>query len=228
MEPISHQGTAMTSAAAQPAMPVVIPVRLFGMDSDGKPFIQLATARNLTREHAVLERVEHRLAPGAVIGLQYQEIKTRIRVLWACELEGTFETQLGIQLIDSRECPWAAFVKDSAETSAGLPNRRRFPRHRLSIGLELSDPVSGQRLRARSTDVSVGGCYIETILPLAVGTRLEIEMWIDPSKVSAMAIVRTCDPGVGMGIEFIGVSQEKERQLEDLLATCSRRLATIS
>ena len=45
----------MTSAAAQPAMPIVIPVRLFGMDSEGKPFIQLATARNLTREHAVLD-----------------------------------------------------------------------------------------------------------------------------------------------------------------------------
>src|SRR3954454_2070031 len=137
MEPISHQGTEMTSAAAQPAMPIVIPVRLFGMDSNGKPFIQWATAPNLTREHAALERVEHRLAPGAVIGLQYQEIKTRIRVLWACELEGTFETQLGIQLIDSRECPWRGLVKDSAETSAGLLNRGRFPRHRVSPRLEL-------------------------------------------------------------------------------------------
>ena len=199
--------TAMTSAAAQPAMPIVIPVRLFGMDSEGKPFIQLATARNLTREQAVLDRVEQRLAPGAVIGLQYQESKTRIRVLWACELDGTFETQLGIQLIDSRDCPWAAFVKDSAEMVAGGSNRRRFQRHRLSIGMELSDPVSGQKLRARSTDVSIGGCYIETILPLAVGTRLEIEMWIDPSKVSATALVRTCDPGVGMVIVFIGVSR---------------------
>ena len=218
---------AMIDAKAQPHSPAVIPVRVFGMDADGRPFVQLATARNLTLEHAILERVEHRLAPGAVIGIQYEEHKTRVRVLWVCELDGARDTQLGIQLIDARQCPWSCAMSAQETRSRGNFERRRFPRHQLSVGMEISDLASGHKVRVKSSDLSVGGCYIETMLPLALGTGLEIEMWIESSKVSARAIVRTCDPGVGMGIEFVGVTPDKQRQLEDLLASCSRRLASI-
>ena len=215
-------------ANAQLNSPVVIPVRVFGMDSDGKPFMQLATARNLTSDRAVLDHIEHRLSPGEVFGLQHQDHKTRVRVLWACEVDGACTTQVGIQLIDSRECPWRTSIEAGEERASHVNGeRRRFRRYRVSVGVELSESPSGNKTRACSSDVSVGGCYIETILPLAVGTRLEIEMWVEPSKVSACAIVRTCDPGVGMGIEFIGVTRDKEQQLEDLLLSCSRRLATI-
>jgi hypothetical protein len=206
----------------------VIPVKIFGMDADGEPFMQLATAHNLTPERAILDRIEHRLTPGEVVGLQHQEHRTRVRVLWSCEVDGVLTSQVGVQLIDLRECPWiTALVSSHGQESKGPGERRRFPRHRVSIGMELSETLSGQRMRASSTDVSLGGCYIETILPLAVGTRLEVEMWVDPSRVAASAIVRTCDPGVGMGIEFIGVTPEKEQQLQDLLLSCSHRMAAV-
>src|SRR6476620_10778298 len=93
--------------------PTVIPVRVFGMDSEGKPFMQLATARNLTSDRAVLDRIEHRLLPGDVIGLQHQESKARVKVLWACEVADAYTMQVGVQLLDSRECPWRGLVLDS-------------------------------------------------------------------------------------------------------------------
>ena len=148
-------------------------------------------------------------------------------MLWACEVDAGLTLQVGVQLIDSRECPWQTTIDAEEDSSHVNGGRRRFQRYRVSVGVELSESASGNKLRARSSDVSVGGCYIETTLPLAVGTRLEVEMWVEPSKVSASAMVRTCDPGVGMGIEFIGVTRDKEKQLEDLLLSCSRRLATI-
>src|SRR6266567_8532506 len=145
----------MMDAKAQPSSPAAIPVRIFGMDSDGKPFVQLATARNLTMEHAILDRVEHRLAPGAVIGLQYEEHKSRVRVLWACEIDGALDTQLGIQLIDSRQCPWITAISAQQPVDRGNSERRRFQRHRLSIGMEISDLNSGHKVRVQSSDLSV-------------------------------------------------------------------------
>ena len=207
---------------------VVIAVKVFGTDSEGKPFMQLATARNLTPERAVLDRIEHRLTPGEIVGLQHQELNTRVRVLWSCELDEALMSQVGVQLIDLRECPWRSVIATAeSRNSRGPGERRRFPRQRVSIEMELSETVTGQKMRARATDLSLGGCYVETASPLPVGTRVEVEMWADPCRLSVSAVVRTCHPGVGMGMEFISVSTEKERELQNLLLSSKRRLAVV-
>ena len=72
-------------------------------------------------------------------------------------------------------------------------------------------------MRVNATDVSGNGCYVETILPLAVGTTLRVEFWIDAEKISSSAVVRTSDPGVGNGVEFIGLTPATKQRLQDHL-----------
>jgi hypothetical protein len=69
-------------------------------------------------------------------------------------------------------------------------------------------------MRVNATDISGNGCYVESILPLAVGTTLRVDFWMESEKISTSAVVRTSDPGVGMGIEFIGMTPDSKQRLQ--------------
>jgi hypothetical protein len=49
---------------------------------------------------------------------------------------------------------------------------------------------------------------------LPLGTALTITFWLDLDKIVTPASVRTSDPGVGMGIEFSGLSPENQERLQ--------------
>ena len=59
-----------------------IPVRVFGVNADGKAFFQKAVASNLSSEGATLTRVEHSLKVGEVIGIQHADKKARFEIKW--------------------------------------------------------------------------------------------------------------------------------------------------
>jgi hypothetical protein len=46
---------------------------------------------------------------------------------------------------------------------------------------------------------------------------VSIIFWIDSEKIITPAIVRTCDPGVGMGIEFIGLSPQAQKRVQQVV-----------
>jgi hypothetical protein len=72
-------------------------------------------------------------------------------------------------------------------------------------------------MRVNATDISGNGCYVETAMPLAVSTVLRVDFWIDQEHISATASVRTRDPGVGMGIEFNGATEDTKRRFQAYL-----------
>ena len=69
-------------------------------------------------------------------------------------------------------------------------------------------------MRANATDISGNGCYVETVMPLSVGTALCVDLWMGKERVTPSAVVRTRDPGVGMGIEFTGLPEESKKQFQ--------------
>jgi len=69
-------------------------------------------------------------------------------------------------------------------------------------------------LRVNATDISGNGCYVETVMPLTVGTSLRVDLWVNEERLSPSAIVRTRDPGVGMGIEFTGLPEETKKRFQ--------------
>src|SRR2546426_658664 len=100
----------------------------------------------------------------------------------------------------------------------GLPNdNRRFERLKLCFPLKLHDKRGGSRMQTNATDVSGRGCYIEIMLRLARGTELSISFWIESERVETTAIVRACDGGVGMGIDFTGMDLESPERLQRYL-----------
>jgi PilZ domain len=72
--------------------------------------------------------------------------------------------------------------------------------------------------RTSASDISPGGCYVETMFTLEIGTTLTMKLWLDKVRLSTTGIVTTCHPQVGNGIQFTNIDDEDVRRLEQFLA----------
>jgi hypothetical protein len=204
--------------ATEKRLTVDLPVRIWGMSAQGRPFSQHVRAQNISSEGALLHDVESELKVGDVIGVQCEDKKARCQVIWAMNAGSLKKNQVGIRLLSDQECPWREHLPENAgaaEISAS--NRRRYHRHKISLPIEVRDERVKAPTRINATDVSGNGCYIETMMPMQVGTVLRIDMWLDADHITATGVVRTCDPGVGNGIEFTGLPADAKGRLQKYL-----------
>ena len=214
----------------QPSYHADLPVRVWGMSQDGRAFFQQARAISMTPSGAIVNRIECALTPGEVIGVQYGSKKARCRIVAVKNENAMEKTCVEVQLLDGQECPWVEEL--TAEQVAADPNpgksRRRFSRHKIFFNMEMCDERVQTPLRVRATDISANGCYVETVMPLAVTTSLRVEFWIDQEHITASAVVRTRDPGVGMGIEFTGLTEESKKRFQAHLDQIDPGMSTLS
>jgi hypothetical protein len=191
-----------------------LPVRVWGMGKDGRPFFQNAEARNISSEGAMISGLDQQLTPGDTVGVQYGDKKARFRVIWVIDAGAVQKIQAGVQLLEGQQCPWRHELEVPSAAPTGEPsNKRKFIRHKVRVPLELRDE-RGAHMQTNATDMNGRGCYVETLLPAPVGTPLNITFWIESEKISTSAVVRASDGGVGMGIEFIGLDEESQLRLQ--------------
>ena len=88
---------------------------------------------------------------------------------------------------------------------AGIRDRRYAIRYPFAADVDVIDMESGTRTNGVTSDLSLGGCFICTSKPLAIGTRVRITIVRQNQMVEALAVVRILKPRIGMGIEFIDV-----------------------
>ncbi len=209
----------MAEYQTEPRLSVDLPVRIWGMSADGRPFSQAARAQNISSEGALISEVENQLKVGDVIGLQCEEKKTRCSVIWVMNAGAPKKNQVGVKIV-AKECPWKDYLPlDGAMVTIADSNRRRWQRHKISLPLELRDERVNAPLRINASDVSGNGCYIESMQPLPLGTVLRVNFWLDSDHIKITAVVRTCDPGVGNGIEFTGMPPETKERMQAYLDT---------
>jgi len=188
------------------------------MAANGQTFNQQVQARNISISGALFSGLEHQLKVGDVVGVQYNNQKTRCKVIWVMDSGAIQKFQAGVQIVTGQDCPWKEHLTPDQITPQPEPNnRRKFARHRVSFPLEVRDERVQTPMRVNATDISGNGCYVETILPLAIGTTLRVDFWVDTEKISTSAVVRTSDPGVGMGIEFIGLTPDTKQRVQNHL-----------
>jgi hypothetical protein len=208
----------MPAQGSAPRATLELKVRVWGMGANNQPFFQNAFAQNISATGACIYGIEPDLKVGDVIGVQYEGKKARCKVVWVVDAGALKKTQVGVQLVMDQDCPWTAALpadmKIDERTVIRQDNRRKFARHKISFPLELRDERVNTPLRVNATDISGNGCYVETVMPLAVGTSLRVDLWLGDERLSPSAIVRTRDPGVGMGIEFTGLPEETKKRFQ--------------
>jgi len=105
----------------------------------------------------------------------------------------------------------------SAPPNVAPPDRRQHLRFQLAVQIELRPDGTNVPMRLQTSDLGMGGCYVEIALTLDIGTKLDIALWLDQQKVTMRGVVVTRHPQFGNGIEFAGIGPESERLLYSFL-----------
>jgi PilZ domain-containing protein len=109
-------------------------------------------------------------------------------------------------------------------------HQRKWERERLSPRIytvkEISVHYEGQaeEVAIRPPDVSTNGMFFNTPTRFPEGAvlNLRFRLALTGAEVRTRCEVRYCLPGVGVGVEFIGISPEAVRKIEREVELCKR------
>jgi len=135
----------------------------------------------------------------------YMEVEVRGEVAWANP-----NGESGVRFID---LPENLRTNLRAWVTA---NARELPP-------EDPEPVSQCRL----TDLSLGGCYVETESPFPERSGIVLCLNAEGMEVQAEGMVRVMHPGFGMGIEFAARTDEQRAQVENFINFLTSRPGTM-
>jgi len=99
------------------------------------------------------------------------------------------------------------FINSEVANCVAPPDRRQSPRLQCRLPIEIRTKDMRFAVRGETTDLSVTGCYVSTMQTMAVGAEIEFRCWVGPTAIDCKAVIRTSDPNVGNGIEFVDLDE---------------------
>lgn len=105
--------------------------------------------------------------------------------------------------------------KRSSQKKYASSDQRAEPRVQGLRHITISYEGRAEQMSVKPPDLSIHGMFISTGTIFAEGTVLNLRFQLAHSgvEVETRGEVRYCLPGVGVGVEFIGVSREAEREI---------------
>lgn len=104
------------------------------------------------------------------------------------------------------------------QSSAAEAERRNAIRYQLTVSAEVVEIKSGTRFSTRTTDLGPGGCFADTLMPLPVGSDVNVRLHKDNMSFEANGTVTFSQAGLGMGIAFGELAPEKQAAFDAWLA----------
>ena len=88
---------------------------------------------------------------------------------------------------------------------------------RAKRALVQKDVIINGIIKAEALDISMEGMYIYTQANFITGAIFEINFKINDVPVKAMARVQHAQPSVGIGIQFVDMSQEDAARIKQYI-----------
>ena len=85
---------------------VELPVKIWGMDANSRPFTQAASLRTISGRGATLQGVNVLLKPGCVLDLQYQGANAQFRVVWFGKVGTEMQGEVGVENLSENLVLW--------------------------------------------------------------------------------------------------------------------------
>ena len=95
--------------------------------------------------------------------------------------------------------------------------RRRIQRQLFVATAQIIDVRTGGRNWARTSDLSMSGCYIDTLNPSPLDTVIRVQIQKEGATLELCAKVISCHPGSGMGLVFEGITYTQRTTLSKWL-----------
>ena len=92
-------------------------------------------------------------------------------------------------------------------------NRRKNSRHRLNCPVRIRESGVEASLNASVSDISLEGCYVETLQPFPQGTRLELTLNTADGDLRVGGTVCSVHPRTGMGVSFDQIDEQNRARL---------------
>jgi len=85
---------------------VELPIKIWGIDANSRPFTQPASLRNISGRGATLQGVTAQLKPGLLLDLQYQGSKAQFRVVWLGQPGTEMQGEVGVENLSKDVLLW--------------------------------------------------------------------------------------------------------------------------
>jgi len=102
--------------------------------------------------------------------------------------------------------------------SVSASDRRGRSRRACRLSADVYRMGSSVPERCTLSDISIGGCYVETTAPYPAGTAIELVVRTTDLKLRVRGSVQAMHPGFGMGVSFSLQTAEEREQVERLAA----------
>lgn len=98
-----------------------------------------------------------------------------------------------------------------------MPSRRKHLRYHCTGGVELRRSEGTPAVFGSLSDISLEGCYVETVATLPAGNEILFLLRVRDTMIRGRALVKTSNHAVGVGLEFLHLSTEDQQKLEFLV-----------
>ncbi len=109
--------------------------------------------------------------------------------------------------------------------SNSVTERRLFSRKGFEADVVFEDEFGDGLFYVKSLDISMGGVFLASSIPVRIGTMMFLSITLPPHKRPIKftgEVVRITKPGSqvvqGMGIRFVGLSEAARQRLEEFFA----------
>ena len=89
-----------------PRVSAPLPVRLWGMDAYDRPFMTVATVKDISTTGACIQGLRKQLKAGTILEVQMGEEKAQFRVAWVGRVGTRKEGEIGLESLPSEPCIW--------------------------------------------------------------------------------------------------------------------------
>jgi PilZ domain len=97
-------------------------------------------------------------------------------------------------------------------------DRRRAPRFPFIAEAQVIEILSDTRLKAQTSDLSSGGCFLDMLNPSPAGTEIRITISHGGEMFTALGKVIFVSPNMGMGVAFTTIDHAQLEVLNKWLS----------
>lgn len=201
----------------EPRLKLRLAVRLCGMDSSGRAFIEHATAENVSQSGARIAEVKPKIAKGSILVVSHGNCNARFRTVWSKGHRDRAVFEIGLRAVDLTRSIWGIDFSD-ARDECGAVERRSGQRYACAGAASIWHPAEKYFLRGRVADLSMSGCYVECMTTLNIGSVVVLMLNIGEIGLRTAAEVQTSHPGVGMGLRWVNMTPSDISGLQAAIA----------
>jgi len=87
-----------------------LPVRISGVDAEGKAFEQDVHTHDMTATGVRLQGIKHPLERGGIISIQYRTSKAKFQVRWVKRPDSPWHGHVGLKLMERENMNWGRAI----------------------------------------------------------------------------------------------------------------------